>query len=179
MAAVEAGVRTIEHGSYLDEESATAMRETNTMLVPTRWIVEHLAQVGRRQGMPEYAATKLEGIAARHREAIRTAVETGVDVAAGTDIWGAGMWGRNGEEIALLVDSGMTPLAAIAAATSRAPHTLGPQAPSSGRLAPGHDADLIAVAGDPVADVTLLGDPSAITHVWKSGVAVKAPTAPV
>lgn len=173
MAAIEAGVRTIEHGSYLDEEAATAMKETGTILVPTRWIVEHLAAVGRAQGMPEYAATKLDTIVQRHAEAVAIAVSAGVTVACGTDIWGAGMWGRNGEELVHLVSLGMTPLEAIRAATAVGPSTLGPQAPLSGVLATGHDADVITVSGDPTDDISVLADPSRIENVWKAGVRVK------
>jgi imidazolonepropionase-like amidohydrolase len=175
MAAVEAGVRTIEHGSYLDEEAAEAMRERGTILVPTRWIVDHLATVGRRQGMPEYAAAKLDAIADRHAEAVRIALAGGVTIACGTDIWGAGMWGRHGEELSLLAGLGMEPLAAIRAATATGPETLGAQAPRSGRLAPGYDADVIVVDGDPLADISLLADPARITHVWKAGQPVKSP----
>ena len=173
MAAIEAGVRTIEHGSYLDEEAAAAMKETGTILVPTRWIVEHLAAVGRAQGMPEYAAAKLDAIVQRHAEAVATAISAGVTIACGTDIWGAGMWGRNGEELAHLVELGMTPLEAIRAATATGPLTLGPQAPRSGVLAAGYDADVITVAGDPTTDIRVLADPSRIVDVWKAGVRVK------
>ncbi|HLT97684.1 MAG TPA: amidohydrolase family protein [Acidimicrobiia bacterium] len=169
MAAVEAGVRTIEHGSYLDEEAATAMREAGTILVPTRWIVEHLGQVGRSQGMPDYAIAKLDAIADRHAEAVRIAIEAGVTIACGTDIWGAGMWGRNAEELTLLVELGMDPLEAIAAATSVGPLTVGSQAPQTGRLESGFQADVITVDGNPLEDISVLADPNNITAVWKSG----------
>ncbi len=175
MAAIEAGVRTIEHGSYLDEEAAEAMRETGTILVPTRWIVAYLTEVGRKQGMPEYAATKLDAIADRHREAVETAIAEDVTIACGTDIWGAGMWGRNGEELVHLVELGMTPREAIRSATATGPATLGAQAPRSGILAPGLDADVIAVNGDPLADISVLAKPGNITHVWKTGDLVKPP----
>lgn len=175
MAAIEAGVRTIEHGSYLDEEAAHAMKDTDTILVPTRWIVDHLASVGRSQGMPEYAARKMDAIADRHREAVAIALDVGVTIACGTDVWGGGMWGRNGEELGLLVDIGMSPREAIRAATATAPATLGPQAPLSGQLLAGYDADIIAVAGDPLTDISMLGKPEAITHVWKAGVPLKQP----
>lgn len=175
MAAIEAGVRTIEHGSYLDEEAAAAMRETSTILVPTRWIIAHLTEVGRRQGMPEYAASKLDAIADRHREAVETAIAAEVTIAAGTDIWGAGMWGRNAEELSHLVDLGMTPHNAIRSATAAGPPTLGAQAPRSGILAAGYDADVIAVDGDPLTDISVLTQPDNITRVWKSGILVKSP----
>jgi len=63
----------------------------------------------------------------------------------------------------------MTPLQAIEAATATAPETLGPQAPRSGQLAAGFDADLIAVAASPLEDIGVLGHPELITHVWKRG----------
>ena len=74
-----------------------------------------------------------------------------------------------------LIQAGMTPLEAIEAATANGPDTLGPQAPSSGLLRDGYDADLIAFDTDPIADLTVWGDPARITHVWKGGTAVKAP----
>lgn len=173
MAAVEAGVRTIEHGSYLDEEAAEAMRESGTILVTTRWIVEHLGAVGRAQGMPEYAATKLEAIADRHREAVETAIDRGVTIATGTDIWGAGMWGRNGEELVLLVKLGLSPLDAIRSATAVGPLTVGAQASRSGVLRRGYEADVITLEGNPLEDISILTDPTRITRVWRSGQLLK------
>ena len=73
----------------------------------------------------------------------------------------------------LLIEAGMTPLKAIEAATANGPLTLGPQAPRSGVLADGYDADIIALDADPIADITIWGDPARVTHVWKSGVQVK------
>jgi imidazolonepropionase-like amidohydrolase len=169
MAALEAGVRTIEHGTYLDEEAATAMRESGAVLVPTRFIVEYLMTSGRSQGMPDYAYAKIAALADRHAEAVAIAVASGVTIALGTDIWGPGLWGRNGEELGHLAAAGMTALQAIEAATANGPLTLGPQAPPAGILAAGWDADLITVDGDPVADLSLLADPAHITGVWKRG----------
>lgn len=175
MAAVAAGVRTIEHGSYLDDEAAEAMREAGTILVPTRWIVDHLTDATRQRGMADYAAAKIAALADRHRQAVATAIAAGVKIASGTDIWGAGMWGRHGEELALLVDIGLTPAQAITAATATGPDTLGAQAPQSGRLAAGYDADVIAVDGNPLDDIKLLSGPDHITHVWKQGNPTKHP----
>lgn len=173
MAAVEAGVRTIEHGSYLDEDAADAMREVGAILVPTRWIIEHLTAVGRSQGMPEYAAAKMDMIADRHRHAVETAIDRGVTIACGTDIWGAGMWGRNAEELEHLVKLGMEPIEAIRAATATGPQTLGPQAPRSGVLREGFHADVITVDGNPLEDISILADPASVTGVWKSGERIK------
>ena len=181
MAALRAGVRTIEHGTYLDEESADAMRECDAVLVPTRLIVEEYLAKGREMGLPDYAYDKLVAIADRHAEAISLAHERGVRIALGTDIGGSGStvparWGQNGAELTYLVRAGLSPLAAIEAATATAPSTLGPQAPRSGMLEAGFDADVIAIDADPSTDVSILSNPASVTHVWRSGVLAKAPS---
>jgi imidazolonepropionase-like amidohydrolase len=173
MAALEAGIKTIEHGTYLDEEAADAMVETGAILVPTRFIVDFLVREGDARGMPEYAKKKIETTAESHADGIALAVDKGVKIALGTDIWATGIWGRNGEELPLLVDCGMTPLQAIEAATANGPATLGPQAPNSGQLKDGMDADVICVNGDPSSDVTVLAQPANVTHVFKGGVRYK------
>jgi imidazolonepropionase-like amidohydrolase len=176
MAAVEAGARTIEHGTYLDDEACDAMRETGTILVPTRTIIEDiLANLG---AVPDYAAAKLTALAERHAESVARAIDRGVTIAMGTDIGLTGpdrpnSWGTNGAEVVHLVRLGMTPLQAIEAATATAPLTLGPQAPRSGRLEPGYDADVITVGADPLADIAVLGRPELITGVWANGRRVK------
>jgi imidazolonepropionase-like amidohydrolase len=70
----------------------------------------------------------------------------------------------------------MTPLEAIETATANGPETLGPQAPASGQLREGYAADVIAFDADPTTDLSIWGDPTRITHVWKAGNAVKFPT---
>jgi imidazolonepropionase-like amidohydrolase len=176
MASLEAGVKTIEHGTYLDEEAADAMVETGAILVPTRWILRYLLTEGEKNGMPEYARVKAEATARHHSDGIALAVEKGVKIALGTDIWATGLWGKNGEELGLMVEVGMTPLQAIESATANGPDTLGPQAPKSGQLLEGCDADVICVSGDPSTDVSILADPDNVTHVWKGGVRVKGPS---
>jgi imidazolonepropionase-like amidohydrolase len=180
MAALRAGARTIEHGTYLDEEAADAMRESDAVLVPTRLIIEEYLSYGAAAGLPDYAHRKLLEVADRHAAAISLAHERGVRIALGTDISGSGSttparWGQNGAELGYLVKAGLSPLAAIEAATATAPLTLGPQAPQSGQLHAGYDADMIAVAASPADDVSVLADPGNITHVWKAGVLVKSP----
>jgi imidazolonepropionase-like amidohydrolase len=176
MAAIEAGVRTIEHGTYLDDEACDAMRETGTILVPTRTIIEDL--MANLSAVPDYAAAKLTALAHTHADAITRAIERGVTIAMGTDIAVTGpdrpnAWGSNGAEVGHLVKLGMTPLQAIAAATSTAPLTLGPQAPKSGRLQAGFDADVLTVGADPLADISVLTKPEHITGVWTAGRRVK------
>jgi imidazolonepropionase-like amidohydrolase len=180
MAALHAGVRTIEHGSYLDEEAAAAMRELGAILVPTRFIVERILQSKDR--MPAYAFEKAVALADRHRQAIQIAHEAGVRIALGTDIGSSGLdtgvpWGMNAWEFVHLLDAGLTPLEAIEAGTATGPLTLGLQGPKAGLLASGWDADVIAVNGDPLADLAVLVDPDNITHVWREGHLAKKPAA--
>lgn len=173
MAALEAGVKTIEHGTFLDDEVADTMVETGAILVPTRFIVDLLVREGEKRGMPDYAKKKAAMAGEAHADAISLAVAKGVKIALGTDIWTTGTWGENARELALMVDCGMTPLQAIEMATANGPATLGPQAPNSGQLKEGMDADVICVAGDPSADVSVLTDNSNVTHVFKGGVKYK------
>lgn len=173
MAAIEAGVKTIEHGSYLDQEAAEAMIEADALLVPTRFVVDELVNTGVARGMPQYAIEKINAIADRHFEAMQIGVAAGVRFALGTDMFVLGTWGRNGEELGHLVAAGLTPLQAIEAATANGPLTLGLQAPASGRLEPGCVADVIAVAANPLEDIGVLADPANITGVWKAGNPVK------
>jgi imidazolonepropionase-like amidohydrolase len=177
MAALEAGARTIEHGTYLDEESCQAMRESGAILVPTRTVMQEIRDSA---AVPPFAQRKMAAIADRHAKAVALAHERGVTIAMGTDISISGAelansWGRNGRELPLLAQAGLTPLEAIQAATANGPLTLGPQAPRSGQLAEGYDADLIILDGDPLADITILADPARVTGVWKAGRRVKGP----
>ena len=176
MAALRAGVRTIEHGTYLDDECCDAMRECGAILVPTRTIIEEM--LASKDLVPGYAMAKLEVIADTHAQAVTRAYEHGVAIASGTDIamTGPGLpnaWGQNGSEPGYLVKLGLSPLEAIEAATATGPLTLGPQAPRSGRLATGYDADVITLAADPLADIDVLADPAQVSAVWTRGRPVK------
>ncbi len=182
MAALRAGAKTIEHGSYLDEEAADLMLEKGAMLVPTRLIVDQMVARGEAGGLPEYMIRKAREIHQQHREAIRLAIRRKVPIALGTDIGGSSdaapvYWGINGREFRLLVDDlGMTPLGAIEAATANGPRTLGPQAPRSGMLLEGYAADVLAVAENPLKRIAALAEPEKIVRVWKDGkLAVERP----
>jgi len=175
LAALAAGVRTIEHGTYLDEECAAAMRESGAILVPTRTIV---AELSRSRSAPPWAQAKLDAIVDTHKAAVALARESGVRVAMGTDIGlvtgdRPASWGRNGMELPLLAECGFDALAAIEAATATAPETLGPQAPRSGQLFASYRADLLTLDADPLADLSTLAQPERIFGVWKAGVRVK------
>jgi imidazolonepropionase-like amidohydrolase len=172
MAALDAGVLTIEHGSGLDEESAAAMRECGAIFVPTLTIVGYLlASRGDRQ---------FREISERALESVSIARSAGVTIAAGSDLGSSGAgsvapWGTNGREPGLLRQAGLSTMEALAAATVNGPLTLGPQAPKSGALRVGYDADLIALTADPSVDLSILARPDQITHVWKQGDLVKQP----
>lgn len=174
MAALAAGVTTVEHGSYLDEEAATAMVEAGAILVPTRFIVEEGLKL---EGVwPDYAMRKMRTVAEHHDRALKTAIAAGVTIAAGADVFFSGPMGRRRtSEVRCLIEAGMTPLAAVEAATANAPLTLGAQAPHTGILEEGYDADIVAFDVNPLEDITIWGDPSRVTHVWKSGELVKSP----
>jgi imidazolonepropionase-like amidohydrolase len=127
--------------------------------------------------LPPYAYRKGVIVAEAHSQALKIAVAKGVKIAMGTDIFVSGdMYGRNGLEIKLLQDAGMSALEAIEAATANGPDTIGPQAPLSGQLRSGYDADIIAIDFDPLEDNSGWGDPDRVTHVWQGGVSVKSPT---
>jgi len=168
MAALKAGCHTIEHGSFLDEEAADLMVQKNAMFVPTRFVVDAL--LGQADLLPRYAYEKGLMVADAHEQAMKIAVAKGVRIAAGCDIFVSGqMYGANSREVIHLINAGMTDLEAIEAITATAPETLGPQAPNSGQLRAGFDADVIAFDTNPLDDRSVWGDPDRVTHVWQRG----------
>jgi imidazolonepropionase-like amidohydrolase len=175
MAALRCGVKTIEHGNEIDDEVIDLMLEKDIILVPTIWIGRQLTAMA--EGMPEHVRRKMSELIDMGAESISKAITAGVPIAMGTDMFIHGpLYGTNSLEIAHMIDLGMDPLAAIEAATANGPATLGPQAPLSGQLSEGHDADIIAIDFNPLEAPTRWGDPDRVTHVWKSGASVKAPT---
>lgn len=174
MAALRCGVQTIEHGDEIDDEVVELMLEKDIILVPTMWITRQL--MAMPDEMPDYAYRKLSELAEIQDDGLAKAVAAGVRIAMGTDTFVHGpLYGTNSLEIAHLVEVGMTPLAAVEAATATGPETLGPQAPRSGQLREGYDADVIALDFNPLEDVSGWGDPDRVTHVWQAGRPVKAP----
>ena len=158
--AVRAGVDSIEHGALLDERSALLMKERGTFLVPTLYRLDWQVEAAEKNGA---AAGRLETLR-QSREAahssFRRAIAVGVPIAFGTD---ATVYphGLNAREFSVLVKLGMTPLAAIRSATLDAAKLLGMD-DSIGEIAPGRLADLIAVEGNPLDDVTVLERVSAV-----------------
>ncbi len=166
-AAVEAGVDTIDHGTFLDDATIRLMKAKGTWLVPTM-IAPATALLQARGGMlPPATVPKAEEAAAAARDSHRKAIAAGVKIAFGTDT-GVSPHGENAREFALMVEAGMTPAAAIKAATVGAAEAIG--RPAIGRIAPGMAADIIAVDGDPLADVRQLED---VDFVMKGGRIVK------
>jgi imidazolonepropionase-like amidohydrolase len=164
--AVRAGVASIEHGSFLDEEGARMMAQRGTFLVPTisaGEFVENAAKSGRLTGLrAEKALAAAQGM----RSSVRLAQRLGVPIALGTDA-GVGEHGANGHEFTLMVTwGGLTPMQSIVAGTSSAAKLLGWEK-QIGTLAPGKWADIVAVPGDPTSDIKLMEKPS---FVMKGGV---------
>ncbi|MBB4154780.1 imidazolonepropionase-like amidohydrolase [Sphingomonas jinjuensis] len=161
-AAVEAGVDSIEHGTFLDAETIRAMKAHGTYLVPTMIApVTALAQARAGQ-LPPATIPKAEAAAAAALESHRLAIAQGVKIAFGTDT-GVSKHGDNAGEFPLMVRAGMTPAQAIRAATVSAADLLG-QGDSIGTLTPGHYADLVAVTGSPLDDVTRLQHVDLVMH---------------
>ncbi|MCW1381984.1 amidohydrolase family protein [Novosphingobium sp. KCTC 2891] len=170
-AAVAQGVDSIEHGTFLDDATVKAMVAHGTWLVPTMMApVAALAQA-RAGALPPASIAKAEQAAAAMKASHKLAIRSGVKIAFGTDT-GVSRHGLNAQEFALMVEAGMTPMQAIVAATTGAADLLG-RSDSVGRIAPGMPADIIAVSGDPLTDVSRLEH---VDFVMKRGHVVK--TAP-
>jgi len=167
-AALRAGVDSIEHGSILDDEAIERMKAQGTFLVPTAWI-NTAGGVGGIDEMPTAIREKGAFITARARESLEKAIRAGVRIAFGTDS-GTFPHGLNAHELAVLVERGMTPLAAIRSATVDCAELLGVD--DRGALEPGLLADVIAVPGDPLADVAVF---ERVDFVMRGGEIVRRP----
>ena len=166
--AVEAGVDSIEHGSYINEEDIQLMKQHGTYLVPTLYLMDWFMENYQKMGLTENMLAKARVVMPAARENISHAIHEGVKIAFGTD---AAVYphGLNAHEFAVMVKLGMTPLAAIQASTVNAADLIG-WTDRVGTLEPGKFADVIAVEGDPLADVTVLQH---VDFVMKGGEVVK------
>ncbi len=166
--AVRAGVTSIEHCSLVDDEGIRLMKEKDAWLVPTIYCVSFVLDDYAKLGFPEHILNKARQVDTQRIETFRKAVQAGVHIAFGTD---AGVYphGQNGREFRYMVERGMTPMGAIQSATTGAAELIGWPG-KVGKLAPGYYADLIAVGGDPVADVRQL---ESVPFVVKGGVLYK------
>jgi imidazolonepropionase-like amidohydrolase len=158
--AVRAGVRSIEHGSYLDDEGVQLMLRHGTWLVADVYNGDYIEEIGRRDGWSEEILRRNRETTDTQREGFAKAVRAGVRIGFGTD---AGVYphGDNARQFAYMVRHGMTPIGAIRAATIDAAASLG-RAQELGSIAPGKFADLIAVDGDPLTDIERLRHVAAV-----------------
>jgi imidazolonepropionase-like amidohydrolase len=165
--AAEAGVDSIEHGSYIDDAAIAMMKKNGTYLVPTLYLADWMRENAVKIGLPAMYATKMKDVTAVSRQNIKKAFNAGVKIAFGTD---AAVYphGLNAHEFAVYVQIGMTPLQAIQTATVNAADLLGWS--KIGSIETGNFADIIAVNGDPLKDVTLLENP---VMVMKGGTVYK------
>ena len=168
-AALRAGVDSIEHGSYIDDETIRLFKEKGAYLVPTMHAFESVIRQARAGERPAASAAKAEEVAKVVKDSHRRAFAQGVKIAFGTDS-GVGPHATNALEFGYMTSAGMPAAQAIRSATVDAAALLGREA-RIGRIAPGMDADIIAVAGDPVADVTRL---NAVDFVMQQGKVRKA-----
>ena len=166
--AVRAGVASIEHGSFIDDEGIRLMKERGTWLVADIYNDDYILAEYSRLGYPEKIIEKERMVGRVQRENFRKAAKAGVKVAYGTD---AGVYphGDNGKQFVKMVEWGLTPMQAIQAATTSAADLVGWKT-KVGQLAPGYFADVVAVADDPLADVKVLEKPG---FVMKGGTIYK------
>lgn len=170
--AVRAGIHSIEHGIYLDEEAIDLMLAHGTFLVPTLLApLSVLEQAETKGNMPEYGVRKARETIEVHSESIARAYQAGVKIAMGTDA-GVMPHGTNLRELGLMVNIGMSPLEAIIATTKSAAECLGWQ-DRIGTLEAGKLADVIIVRTDPLANIRSLEQPDNIVLVMQSGRIVK------
>ncbi len=152
--AAEAGIDSIEHGTYLDEAAAKAMKANGTVLVPTLMALEGVSEGLGKGVYTPVVEDKIRAVQPLMASLVSRARQYGVTVAFGTDA-GVYQHGRNGEELGLMMKQGMSDREVLASATTVAAKVLGMDN-QIGKLAPGYSADIIAVDGNPLADVTVL-----------------------
>lgn len=167
--AIEAGADSIEHGVFLEEPELELMLARKVVLCPTLAIYHRIVACGAAAGTPAFMIEKARAIIGPHRENFRRAVQAGARIVFGTD---AGMSyfpvGDVVEELMLMVEAGMTPRAALSAATAAAAVVCGCEE-RTGRLMSGLAADIIVVEGDALADIAAIGH---VRHVYRDGKAV-------
>jgi imidazolonepropionase-like amidohydrolase len=170
--AIRAGIDSIEHSSLIDDEGIALAKQHGTYLVFDIYNDDFILAQGAKVGMLPESVEKEKKLGRLQRENFRHAFQSGAKIAFGTDS-GVYPHGDNAKQFAKMVEWGMKPIDAIQAATIHAADLLG-QAEKLGTLEPGHYADLIAVNGDPLADVKVL---ESVSFVMKGGTVVRSDTA--
>lgn len=169
--AVRAGIHSIEHGIYLDDEAIDLMIERGTFLVPTLLAPLSVLEQGEKGGMPEYGIRKAAETIEIHSDSIARAYKSGVKIAMGTDA-GVMPHGTNLRELGLMCAVGMSPMQAIVATTKTAAECLGWQ-DRLGTIEAGKLADIVIARTDPLKDIRSLENTANIALVMKDGVVVK------
>lgn len=171
--AVLGGIASIEHGIYLTEEIVDEMIRRGTYLVATLVAPVWVIRRGERDpaNVPPYALRKAQEVKQAHFESFRMAVAKGAPIAMGTDT-GVGPHGSNAEELALMVEAGMTPMQAIIATTRTAAECcrIGSL---TGTVEPGKRADVLVVDGDPLSEIAVLQDRDKFAVIIKDGTVFK------
>jgi len=152
--ASNAGVRSIEHGTYMDTEAAQVLKKNGTWYVPTLYVIEPLLAPGNPLKIPEQNLAKARAVHLQMHEAFKTALKVGVKIAFGTDV-GVFPHGTQAKEFKIYTDLGMTPMQAIQTATTSAAELMS-WSGKVGVVTKGSYADMVAVSGDPTKDITEL-----------------------
>ena len=164
--ALQAGIDSVEHGFYLDDEAINLALKNDSYMVPTLIAVDQIVNSGRQRGIPEWVVRKAEAESGHHRESFALAVRSGMRIAAGTD---AGTpFNPHGDlalELARMVEFGLSSMQAITAATMSAAQLLRIDN-LVGSIEVGKQADLLLVPGDPTSDISVMQRP---TFVMKGG----------
>jgi imidazolonepropionase-like amidohydrolase len=169
VAAAEAGVASVEHGTMADDRAAEAMARHGTVLVPTFTAAAGVVREARAGRLPPAVAAQALAIEPHHADAFRAALDAGVRIAYGTDTGVPGTtFGQNAEEFRHLVTHGLSPERALLAATRDAAALLG-WSDRLGTVEPGKLADLLLFDGDPLADGSTLADLERLHLVLKGG----------
>ena len=175
--AIHAGVRSIEHATLLDDESGALMKRYGVYMVPTLSALATTAACRPGCGIPESALAKAKSMTKRHQASFKTAHQSGIAIAMGTDAGTPFNYhGDNAQELERMVAFGMTPMQAIVASTATAAQLIGIQ-DSVGTLTKGMEADLVILKGNPLRRIEVLRDRDKIMGVMKAGKFVSGPLA--